>query len=93
MQLRIEGVHPTDLVTFRTVFARYSVVGSFNPLGVYGPTGYVGYGGVLFIESLYKLSLVNVEAEDFRVRQNTLSNGGGRFAYFKEIYAPTTTSL
>lgn len=26
MQMRIEGVHPTDLITFRTVFARYSVV-------------------------------------------------------------------
>jgi len=89
MQLRIEGVHPTDLITFRTVFARYS---SIAP-GVYGSTGYVGYGGVLFIESLYKLNLVNVEAEDFRVRQNTLSNGGGRFAYFKEIYSSTTTSL
>ena len=84
--MRIEGVHPTDLITFRTVFARYSS-------NVYGASGSVGFGGVLLIENLYKLSLVNIEAEDFRVRQNTLTNGGGRFVYFKEAYSTGTVSL
>jgi hypothetical protein len=89
--MRIEGVHPTELITFRTVFARYAAVSATYPNGVYGSSGLVGFGGVLNIESLYKLSLINVEAEDFRVRQNTLSNGGGRFVYFTETFASSGT--
>jgi hypothetical protein len=42
---------------------------------------------------LYKLSLVNIEAEDFRVRQNTLSNGGGRFLYSRDWYWTGNTAL
>ena len=53
MQLRIEGVHPSELITFRTVFARYAAVSATYPTGVYGSSGLVGFGGVLYIENLY----------------------------------------
>jgi len=44
----------------------------------------VGFGGVLYIDSLNKLFLNNVEAEDFKVSQNTPTNGGGRFLFYKQ---------
>ncbi len=45
----------------------------------------------MLVDSLYKLSLIDVVAEDFRIRQNTLSNGGGRFLYFKENFTPAAS--
>jgi hypothetical protein len=73
-------VHATDLFSFKTIHSRYSS-------NVFGSSGSVGFGGVMLIDSLYKLSLIDVVAEDFRIRQNTLSNGGGRFLYFKENFS------
>ena len=85
MTMRIQGVHATDLVSFKTIHSRYSS-------NVYGNSGSVGFGGVMLIDSLYKISLIDIVAEDFRMRQNTLTNGGGRFLYFKEAFTPLAST-
>lgn len=64
----VGGVAPQK--TFQSIYARY-------------PSN-VGFGGVLYIDSLNKLFLNNIEAEDFKVSQNTPTNGGGRFLFYKQ---------
>lgn len=58
-------------VTFYNLAARYN-----------GNSLSAGKGGVMYINTLTKLTMTNVVAEQFRVKQTTPTNGGGRFLYY-----------
>lgn len=57
MQMKVDGSAGATPMTFKSVYAKYTALGG-NP----------GFGGVMLVESLNKLFLYNVLAEDFRVK-------------------------
>jgi hypothetical protein len=80
----ISGTYASSGITFFNINGRYNGGGA---------SATVGKGGVFFVNTMKKLTISNIHAEEFKMKQTTDTNGGGRFLYFERTTDISTFDL